>query len=93
MTDEHYRGADRRRAVDIDEIVQRTVRTTVQELHNACLAPDEQNWVRLAIAREARREKLQQAIIEKSLTGLVWAAVVGLGYLFLDFLKNHGMKF
>lgn len=77
MTD-NYDGPERRQrhSVDIDELVQRTVRTTVQELHNACLAPDEQSWVRMAIAREARREKLQQAVIEKTLAGLTWAALV-----------------
>ena len=95
MTSETYDGPERRRRsdeVDIDELVQRTVRTTVEQLHQSCLNNEEQSWVRLALAREARREQLQRAIIEKSLTGLVWAAVVGLGYLILDFAKNHGLR-
>ena len=50
-------------------------------------------WVRLAIAAEARKIKFRDAVIEKSLTGLVWACVVGIGYVFLDFLQNRGLKF
>lgn len=95
MTDQ-YQGLERRQgAVDINELVQRTVRTTVQELQHqtpSCLSTEEQAWVRLALAREARRETLQRAIIEKSLAGLVWAALVGFGFLVLDFLRNHGLK-
>ena len=57
-----------------------------------CLNSDEQQWVRLAIAKQEQSIALRQAIIEKSLAGLVWSAIVGLGYVFLDFLKNHGFK-
>ena len=57
-----------------------------------CLNSDEQQWVRLAIAKQEQSIRLRQAIIEKSLAGLVWSAIVGLGYVFLDFLKSHGLK-
>ena len=56
------------------------------------LSDDEAEWVRLAIKREAQSIKLRQAVIEKTLAGLVWAAVVGLGYVALDYLKAHGWK-
>lgn len=49
---------------------------------------DERKWVQLAMKREARREALHNAIIEKSLTGLVWAAIVGFGYILLEYLKH-----
>jgi hypothetical protein len=57
-----------------------------------CLSTDEQQWVRLAIAKQEQSIRLRQAIIEKSLAGLVWSAIVGAGVVFLDFLKNHGFK-
>lgn len=57
------------------------------------LTEEEMQWVRLAIAAEARKIKFRDAVIEKSLTGLVWACVVGIGYVFLDFLQNRGLKF
>ncbi len=56
------------------------------------LTEEEQEWVRMAIQREAQSIALRRAIIEKSLSGLVWSAIVGCGYIFLDFLKNHGVK-
>ena len=72
----------------------------VQELAQAIacaqhpqLTDEELQWVRLAIAAEARKIKFRDAVIEKTLAGLIWSAFIGLGYLILDFLKNHGMKF
>ena len=56
------------------------------------LTEEERQWVRLAIAAEARKIKFRDAVIEKSLTGLVWAAILGAGYVMLDFLRNHGLK-
>ncbi|KFB66207.1 hypothetical protein [Candidatus Accumulibacter vicinus] len=45
------------------------------------LTAEQHQWVLLAIQREAQSIRLRQAIIEKTLAGLVWAAVVGLGAL------------
>lgn len=56
------------------------------------LTDEERQWVRLAIEAEARKIKFRDAVIEKTLSGLVWAAIVGFGYIFVDFLKNHGVK-
>lgn len=56
------------------------------------LTEEEQQWVRLAIQKEAQSIKLRQAVIEKTLSGLVWSALLGLGYIIIDFLKNHGFK-
>lgn len=56
------------------------------------LTDEELQWVKLAIAAEARKIKFRDAVIEKTITGLVWAAIVGVGYVFLDFARNHGFK-
>ena len=66
--------------------------TALQTVQTATLTAEEAQWVRLAIEAEARKIRFRDAVIEKSLTGLVWALVVGLGYVFLDFLRNHGLK-
>jgi hypothetical protein len=58
--------------------------------HN--LSEEELQWVRLAISAQARKIRFRDAVIEKSLAGLVWAAIVGVGYILVDFLKNHGVK-
>jgi hypothetical protein len=56
------------------------------------LTDDEQRWVRMAIEKEAQSIALRKAIIEKTLTSLIWMIVVGIGYVFLDFLRDHGFK-
>ena len=56
------------------------------------LTEEEMQWVRLAIAAEARKIKFRDAVIEKSLTSLVWACVVGIGYVLVDFFHNRGLK-
>lgn len=56
------------------------------------LSPDERQWVRLAIQKEAQSIKLRQAIIEKTLAGLVWAGIAALGIVIGDYFKTHGWK-
>ena len=56
------------------------------------LSPDEQQWVRMAIKKEAQSIALRQAMIEKSLTSLVWSGIVGLGYMLLTWAQSHGYK-
>ena len=58
----------------------------------ACLTDEEQHWVRMAIKEQSDRAALRKAVIEKSLAGLVWSGLVGLGYLVVDYLKAHGFK-
>ena len=62
------------------------------ELMPASLTEDEQRWVRLAIQAEAQRAELRQAIIEKSITSLVWSGIAGLGYILLSYATSHGYK-
>ncbi len=75
-------GSDRR----IDEIINQlpdriegAVGRAMAASHQ--LTAEQHQWVLLAIQREAQSIRLRQAIIEKTLAGLVWAAVVGLGVL------------
>lgn len=69
------------------------VREEITEAIKAhALTAEEREWLSLAMRREARREKVHQAIVEKSLAGLVWAGVVGLGVVFYEYIKAHGWK-
>ena len=60
--------------------------------NDTCLDREEQQWVRNAIKAQNDMERLRKAIIEKTLAGLIWAAILGVGYLLVDFLRNHGLK-
>ncbi len=75
------------------EEMRNTVRAAISDSMPAPLLTDgEAQWVKLAIQREAQSIQLRRAIIEKTLAGLVWSAVVGGGYVILDYLKAHGWK-
>jgi len=56
------------------------------------LSDEEMQWVRLAIEAESRKIRFRDAVIEKTLGSLVWSAIAGLGFLFLDYLKNRGLS-
>jgi hypothetical protein len=60
--------------------------------NDTALNSEEQQWVRNAIKAQNDMERLRKAIIEKTLAGLIWAAIIGMAYLFVDFLRNHGLK-
>ena len=64
----------------------------IQSAQKDELTDEERQWVRLAIEAEARKIRFRDAVIEKSLTGLAWTALCGIGYVFMDFLKNHGFR-
>ena len=73
------------------ELVQEFAEAMACANHNQ-LTDEERQWVRLAIEAEARKIKFRDAVIEKTVTGLVWMALVGIGYLIVDFLRNHGLR-
>ena len=56
------------------------------------LSDEEQRWVKMAIQKEAQSIELRKAIIEKTLGGLAWSGIVGLGYMLLGWATNHGYK-
>lgn len=75
-------GSDRRIDAIIEQLPDRiegAVGRAMAASHQ--LTAEQHQWVMLAIQREAQSIRLRQAIIEKTLAGLVWAAVVGLGVL------------
>lgn len=75
-----------------DEFITAIAQAVAERAKPASLTEDEQRWVRLAIQREAQSIQLRKAIIEKTLSGLVWAGLIGIGMILLEFAKNHGYK-
>ena len=53
------------------------------------LSTEEVQWVRMAIQAEAERARLRKAIIEKSLAGLVWVALLIAGGWLIEFVSSH----
>ena len=85
----------------VDQRVERLEQSIPDRIENALnnaldgrmLSDDERRWVRMAIASEAKRIEFRQAVIEKTFTALVWAALAGLGAvvwrLATDWVKTH----
>lgn len=46
-------------------------------------------YIKKALEREARREALHRAIIEKTMIALLWSALVGLGGLLYNTFISH----
>ena len=53
------------------------------------LSDDEVQWVRLAIKEQARKAAFRQAVIDKTLLGLVSSGVLWAIYQVFDLVKNH----
>ena len=56
------------------------------------LSEDEVRALKLLIKRQEQSIELRRAIIEKSLTGLIWSAIVFVGYMIKEWLTLHGFK-
>lgn len=65
----------------------REVVTEAVEAHP--LSDDEIQWVRMAIKAEADRASLRKAIIEKTLAGLMWLALLSAGGWVADYIASH----
>lgn len=66
------------------------IRSTIADaVTSVSLSEQERAYVRLAIEREARREGLHRAIVEKSLAGLVWAGIAAVGTGAWQLLKQY----
>ena len=73
-------------------LIQDIASAVAESLPHPVLTPDEHTWVKLAIKKEAQSINLRQAIIEKTLAGLVWMAILALGIMLKEWAGNHGFK-
>ncbi|MDE2057140.1 MAG: hypothetical protein KGI88_07950 [Betaproteobacteria bacterium] len=73
---------------ELQQLVKDTVALTIKE-NISTLSDDEITWVRMAIKAEADRAALRKAIIEKTLSSLIWAAVAGVGTLLFKYISEH----
>ena len=68
----------------------------LEETHDRIASTPEHSkhhqWLDIAIEREAQSVRFRQSIIDKTLTGLIWAGIVWLGYVFKEYFVAHGWK-
>lgn len=72
------------------EFIQDLTKALAEHAQPTTLTDDEVQALRLLIKRQEQSVALRQSIIDKSLTSLVWAGVVGLGLMFKSWASQHG---
>lgn len=81
------------RLTELREGLPEMIKTAVQDaMPNALLSTEEHRWVQLAIKRESQTIEFRRAVIEKTLTSLLWSAVLGAGIVLKEYLSAHGWK-
>ena len=86
-----YSGEERR--VDhttLVELIRETIKETVTQVAlEHPLTPEEITWVRLAIKAEGKRDAFRQAVIDKTLTGLIVTMLGAVGIYLLQYFNTH----
>lgn len=70
----------------IGPLIEHSVRASMA---GASLTADEREWVKGALRAQAERATLRRAVIEKTLGGLIWSMLMGLGYAIWQAVKAH----
>ena len=76
----------------LEEFDKEELKTLLKEVISETVHPlsdDEIKWVRLAIEAEAKKAAFRQAVIDKTLIGLLSSGALGLVYFCIDAFKNH----
>ena len=71
------------------ELIQLVKNAVSEAVDQHPLSPEEVHWVRMAIQAEAERAELRKAIIQKSLAGLAWMILAGVGTWAVSFFTEH----
>jgi F0F1-type ATP synthase delta subunit len=86
-----YTGEERRtNNAEMLELIQATIKETILQVAlEHPLTPEEITWVRLAIKAEAKRDAFRQAVIDKTLTGLIVTMLGAVGIYLLQYFNAH----
>jgi hypothetical protein len=89
--------SERRVRDDLEEHIITMINTHVDSaLESRLLTEEERQWVKLAVKHQSQQIALRQAIIDKTLTALIWATIVGIGTFVwqvgIEWATKHGFK-
>jgi hypothetical protein len=78
-----------------DIVTEAIVEASKQNIISAQLSDEEHRWVQMAIQAEASKLAFRKAVIEKTITGLIWLGITGFGAavwtVTYEWLVNHGV--
>ena len=86
-----YSGEERRvNNSEMLALIQATIKETITQVAlEYQLTPEEITWVRLAIKAEGKRDAFRQAVIDKTLTGLIVTMLGAVGIYLLQYFNTH----
>ena len=76
-------------AINKDELLALLKEVIAEVIEQHPLTDDEVQWVRLAIQEQARKAAFRQAVIDKTLLGLLSSGILWAMYQIVDVVRNH----
>ena len=76
-------------AINKDELLALLKEVIAEVVESHPLTDEEVQWVRLAIQEQARKAAFRQAVIDKTLMGLLSAGIMWACYQALDLIRTH----
>ena len=75
--------------INKDELLALLKEVIAEVVESHPLTDEEVQWVRLAIQEQARKAAFRQAVIDKTLMGLLSAGIMWACYQALDLIRTH----
>ena len=76
-------------SINKEELVAILKKVINESVESHPLSDEEAEWVRLAIQEQVRRAKFRQAVIDKTLIGLMSAALLWIGSKMVEVIMAH----
>ena len=75
--------------INKQELIELLKEVIVEAVESHPLTDEEVQWVRLAIQEQAKKAAFRQAVIDKTLLGLLSSGILWVCYQIVDLIKTH----
>ena len=75
--------------INKQELIELLKEVIVEAVESHPLTDEEVQWVRLAIQAQAKKAAFRQAVIDKTLLGLLSSGILWACYQIVDLIKTH----
>jgi len=75
--------------INKQELIELLKEVIVEAVESHPLTDEEVQWVRLAIQEQAKKAAFRQAVIDKTLLGLLSSGILWACYQIVDLIKTH----
>ncbi len=75
--------------INKQELIELLKEVIIEAVESHPLTDEEVQWVRLAIQEQAKKAAFRQAVIDKTLLGLLSSGILWACYQIVDLIKTH----